>query len=129
MHELSVCRSLIREVKRVAAAHGATAVRRIVLRIGPLSGIESALLRSAFAIAREGTCAADAELEIEDTSVRVRCLACGAETEATVQHLLCGACGGARTTLVSGDEVLLSTVELEEPTERSAPCARPAAAP
>lgn len=130
MHELSVCQSLIGEVERVAAAHGAAAARRIVLCIGPLSGIDMAQLRAAFTVARAGTCAADAELEIEDTPVRVACRECGAESAATVQRLVCGRCGGWRTSLVSGDEILLRTVELQRTsTERNAPCARPAAAP
>lgn len=129
MHELSVCQSLIDEVERVVAAHGASAARRIVLCIGPLSGIEIPQLHSAFTIARAGTCAGAAELDIEDAPVRVQCRECAAETGASVQRLLCGACGSWRTSLVSGDEILLRSVELQKLPERSASCARPAVAP
>lgn len=128
MHELSVCQSLMTEVERLAAAHGARQVHRIVLAIGPLSGIEIPQLEAAFTIARAGTCAQAAELEIERTVLRVRCNECGAQTQAGMQRLLCGECGGWRTALLSGDEILLKSVELQKAPERTDPCATPAAA-
>jgi hydrogenase nickel incorporation protein HypA/HybF len=45
--------------------------------------------------------------------VRVRCEQCGAESEASPNRLLCGACGDYHTRLLSGDELLLVSVELE----------------
>lgn len=79
MHELSICEALLDEVERLAREQGARRVRRIVLRIGPLSGVEPALLRQAYPLAAAATCAADAVLESEPASVRVRCLDCGHE--------------------------------------------------
>ena len=65
MHELAVCQSLLEEVKRVARENGAASVTRIVLKVGPLSGVEADLLRNAYPLAAAGTIAEDAELEIE----------------------------------------------------------------
>jgi len=45
--------------------------------------------------------------------VRVRCRGCGAETMATANRLVCGACGDWHTDLLAGDELLLLRVELE----------------
>lgn len=112
MHELSVCQAMLREVARVAAGRDAAAVRRIVLRLGPLSGVEPDLLAEAFPLARAGTVADGAELVIERLPIRVRCDTCGAETEAAANRLLCAACGDWRTRLISGDELLLVSVEL-----------------
>lgn len=111
MHELAVCQALLTEVERVARDAGGGAVRRVVLRVGPLSGVEPALLARAFEFARTGL-AAGAELSLEAIGVRIECLACGAESDATPQRLRCGACGGARTRLRSGDELVLQRVEL-----------------
>jgi hydrogenase nickel incorporation protein HypA/HybF len=72
MHELSICQSLIDQVEDIAREHGATGVERILLRIGPLSGIEPALLRNAYPLAAAGTVAESAELVIEPAPVRVR---------------------------------------------------------
>jgi len=125
MHELSVCQALLDQVQNVAASHGARSVSRIVLRIGPLAGVEPQLLQQAFPIARAGTVATNAVLEIEDLPIRVRCERCGAETDAAANRLLCGRCGDWHTKLLSGDELMLASVELLEVEDS---CATPVAA-
>ena len=112
MHELSLCQALLGEVARSASAHDAVRVSRIVLRLGPLSGAEAALLRNAFPIAAAGSVAEGAELAIEEQPIRVHCQACGADSDAVANRLICGECGDWRTRLVSGDELLLASVEL-----------------
>ena len=113
MHELSLCEDLMSQVNALAKTHGASRVVRIVVRIGPLSGIESRLLDCAFTISRAGTVAEHAEFVTEVQAVRVKCTRCGAETAATVNQLLCGSCGSYETQLISGDELILAQVELE----------------
>jgi hydrogenase nickel incorporation protein HypA/HybF len=115
MHELSVCLSLLDQVTAIAAQHHAERVDRILLRIGPLSGVEAALLRNAYPLAAAGSIAEGARLDIEAAPVRVHCTSCGADTDATPNRLLCGACGDWRTRLISGDEMLLANVELSVP--------------
>ncbi|NIR27885.1 MAG: hydrogenase maturation nickel metallochaperone HypA [Gammaproteobacteria bacterium] len=112
MHELSVCRALVAHVEGIARHHRARRIDKVTLRIGPLSGIESALLERAYPLASAGTVAQGAELSIEPMAVRVRCSRCGAESDVEPNRLLCGACGDFRTNLVSGDEMLLASVEL-----------------
>ncbi len=113
MHELSVCQALIRQVDEVARRHGARRVKAIHLDIGPLSGVEPELLRRAYDLAAAGSAAQDALLCIEAAPVRVHCEDCGAETAAEINRLLCARCGAWRTRLVSGDEMLLRSVELD----------------
>jgi len=115
MHELSVCQSLLDQVESIARAHGATRVERILLRVGPLSGVEPALLLNAYPLAAAGTLAEHAELVIEPAAVRVHCSECGAESDAAPNRLLCGSCGGWKTRLISGDELLLANLELSIP--------------
>lgn len=112
MHELSVCLSLLDQVERIAREHGADRVERILLRIGPLSGIETPLLVKAYPLAAAGGIAEHAVLDIEPAPIRVRCGECGAETDALPNRLLCGRCGGWHTCLISGDEMLLAHLEL-----------------
>ncbi len=113
MHELSVCQALIRQVEEVARRHGAKRVKAIHLEIGPLSGVEPELLRRAYGLAASGTAVEDAELCIEALPLRVRCEECGAESTATANRLLCARCGTWHTRLVSGDEMLLRSLELD----------------
>ena len=112
MHELSVCQSLINQVERIASAHNADTVDKIVIHLGPLSGVEIPLLLQAYTLACVGTVAENAELVTEVRPIRVACETCGAETNASVNRLLCGACGDYRTRLLSGDELILASVEL-----------------
>jgi len=114
MHELSVCMSLLDQVGAIARERGAGKVTRIELRVGPLSGVEADLLRNAYPLAAAGTVAEDAELVIEDVTVVVRCSQCNAESDAKVNHLLCASCGDFRTTVISGDELILQSLELDE---------------
>jgi hydrogenase nickel incorporation protein HypA/HybF len=114
MHELSVCQALLEQVARLGCEHGARRVVSLTLRIGPLSGVEPALLESAYPLASAGTIAADAALIIERPAIRVRCRDCGAESGTDASHLVCGACGRWRIEVLSGDELLLVSVELEK---------------
>jgi hydrogenase nickel incorporation protein HypA/HybF len=122
MHELSVCYGILRQLEDIAREHQASAVASLRLQIGPLAGIEPQLLAQAFPLASAGTVAADAALQLETLPVRVRCKHCGAETEATANRLLCGRCGDWQTQLLSGDEMLLASVELVTESETEEPC-------
>jgi hydrogenase nickel incorporation protein HypA/HybF len=113
MHELAICQALIIQVTDLAKERSATSVSDIFVSVGPLSGVESALLQNAFPIAVAGTVAESAELHIDSLPVRVHCKDCDAESEVSANRLLCAQCGTWKTRLVSGDELLLTRVELE----------------
>lgn len=112
MHELSICQALISQVEDIVRQYAGQQVRNVRLGIGPLSGAEPQLLKDAYPLACAGTGAEGSQLSIENLAVRVRCRSCGAESEASPNRLLCGACGDWHTDLLSGDELLLLQVEL-----------------
>lgn len=112
MHELAICQAIISQVSEIAAARTAR-IRQVRIRVGPLAGVEPHCLEAAYPLAAMGTSAEGSQLEIEPTPLRVRCRGCGTESAALPNRLLCEACGDWRTDLVSGDEMLLLSVELE----------------
>ncbi|MBX5455018.1 MAG: hydrogenase maturation nickel metallochaperone HypA [Acidobacteriia bacterium] len=112
MHELALCQELIAEVTRIAAAHDAVGASRILVMLGPLSGVEAPLLKRAFLVARVGTVAEEATLEIEQQPLSVRCTVCGAKSEVTPTNLLCRTCGAWQVEILEGDALLLKSVEL-----------------
>jgi len=114
MHELAICQSLIDQVEDIAQERKAQSVIVIVIGIGALSGVESQLLKNAYPIASAGTVAEDAELVIEHLPIKVKCTQCDSESEALPNKLICKQCGDWRTTLLSGDEMMLMSVELEK---------------
>jgi len=113
VHELAVAQALVEQVETVIDQHQASSATAIRVRIGPLAGVVPGLLATAFPLAAAGRRMEHAELEFTHAPIRVRCLTCGAETEAAMSRLLCGACGDWHTQIVSGDELLLESVELE----------------
>ncbi len=113
MHELSICRSLLAEAAAVASRHGADAVTSLTVGVGPLSGVEPGLLERAFSLACCGTVAEGAALRFETPPIQVRCRTCAGVSAAAANRLICAHCGDWRTELISGDELILMSVELE----------------
>jgi len=103
---------LIEQVEAIARERQAVRVLHIRIGVGPLSGVEPQLLEHAFYIARADTIAADAQLDITALPIRVRCRQCSQLSDAQPAKLICGHCGDWHTQLISGDELLLSQVEL-----------------
>ena len=113
MHELAVCQALIDEVRRLATNLDAQRVCSITVQVGPLSGVEPALLEQAYTIARAGTVAESASLVLETTELRILCETCDAEAAVSLPRLVCPSCGNWRTKLIAGDELVLARVEVE----------------
>ena len=114
MHELAICQSLIEQVENIAEERAAKSVTSITIGMGPLSGVEVQLLKNAYPIASAGTVAQDAKLVIEHLPIKVKCSQCGSESDALPNKLTCKQCGDWRTTLISGDEMMLMSMELEK---------------
>ena len=113
MHELAVAQALVEQVESVIRQHHAASASLIRVRIGPLAGVVPDMLASAFPLAAAGTRMEHAALDLVAAPIRVRCQTCSLETEAAMNRLVCGACGDWHTQVISGDELLLESVELE----------------
>jgi hydrogenase nickel incorporation protein HypA/HybF len=121
MHELAICQALVSQVEAISRQRGAR-VHAVRIAIGPLAGIEPALLADAYPLAGAGTAAEGSRLLIEERPIRVRCRVCSAEGAASVNRLLCGDCGDWRADLISGDEMLLLSIELDVPETAAEAC-------
>ncbi len=100
------------QVNEIAFQNQASTIESITLRIGPLSGVESQLLKQAFPFVAAQTIAEDAELIIEELPVVIVCKQCGSRSNVVPNKLICSQCGDYHTQLISGDEMLLASVEL-----------------
>lgn len=112
MHELSVCRALLQQVMEIAEEHRAEEISVIKLRIGPLSGIETELLRRSFPLVCHGTIAQNSALEIVSAPINLYCDRCDRQSEARNNQLQCRHCGSVKVQLLSGDEMVLESVVL-----------------
>ncbi|SNZ15733.1 hydrogenase maturation nickel metallochaperone HypA [Hydrogenobacter hydrogenophilus] len=113
MHEFSVVQSLMELIEKYAEENRAKKVLKVVVSIGALSGIEPHLLELAFNTFKEGTIAESALLVIEKEKLKVKCQECGAEDEKDELNALCPFCGSLNTEIISGQEMLLKSLELE----------------
>jgi len=113
VHEYSIVQALMERVETEAAAHGAVAVDRVIVRIGELSGVEVGLLHTAYMTFRERTLCEHAPLEIFEVRAEWSCRSCG-DPIARGGALRCASCGGPAR-LRQGDEILLERIEMEVP--------------
>ncbi len=112
MHELAICESLLDQVACLARRYDQACVVRISVAVGALSGVDPALLASAFALVRGSTCAEHASLAIDAIPVCISCHICGALTQVSPDRLTCTSCGDYRTEVVEGEELLLRQIEV-----------------
>jgi hydrogenase nickel incorporation protein HypA/HybF len=117
MHELSIALSIVEGAEEEALRQGGERVTAVYLRLGPLSGVVREALTFSFDLATEGTRLAGARLIIDDVLVRIYCETCRAEGDPVAEHCLhCARCGGSACKVVSGDELELAALELEDAT-------------
>lgn len=111
MHEYSIVQTLLEEVERELRARGASAARRVRVRIGELAGIETSLLSTAYETFRQRTRCEHAELEIEPIPARWTCPGCE-RGFARGEMLRCPLCS-LPARLEAGDEIVLDRIEME----------------
>lgn len=126
MHEISLVQALMRQVCNIAKKNGADQVKKVVVKIGPLSGIVIDSFIFAFnAIKTEMEITQKAQLEIESGQLKYICRECGKEfeiedTEKWPQsglfahsNTICPGCKGAKVVPIEGDDLLLLRLEME----------------
>jgi hydrogenase nickel incorporation protein HypA/HybF len=110
MHELGLAEGILAVVLEAA---GGEPVRRISLLVGKRQMVAPDSLEFSFRLLAEGTVAAQAGFAIQEVPIRSRCRQCGGEGEVELAFWSCGECGSLETEILSGDELLVDAVELE----------------
>ncbi len=115
MHEMGIASSVLDAARKEAAKRPGAYVLKIGLRIGEWAGVDPESLRFCFdaLVSNEG--AQPPSLEIEFLKRQNRCPRCGSTFALERFQIECPRCGAEVTEPVSGDELELAFVELEEP--------------
>jgi hydrogenase nickel incorporation protein HypA/HybF len=114
MHELSIALNIIEAVEEEAARQGGGRITAVHLKIGALSGVVKAALKSAFEIAREGTSMNTAQLVIEEAPVVIFCPSCAEPRRVESEmRLTCPICNTPSGQILEGKEMLLVALEME----------------
>ena len=114
MHEFSLVRSLLEQVDGIVVSNHGRAAVEVHVEIGPLSGVEPLLVKSAFQQLAAGSRHHEATLVIDEVPLTARCQSCHTEFELPDFHFVCPACGSRDTTVIRGDEFRLLSVTIDE---------------
>lgn len=115
MHELGIASSVLEAVRTEARARPGARFTKVGIRVGELSGVEPESLSFCFQALVTGTELEPLELAIERCPRRQQCTACDLAFTVAGFELSCPRCGNARTRCVSGEELELSYLEVEQP--------------
>lgn len=113
MHEMSFIKSLLSQVDDLLIESGALKATQIRIEIGPLSGVEIELVRSAYERLSLGSPFEATPLMIDEVPLVIRCLDCSAETKLVEFIFCCGKCASCRVKIIRGDEFILKSVTIE----------------
>lgn len=117
MHEYALVRSLLAQVEKLVTEQGGGAVDEIRLECGPLSGVEPALMLSAFDLLPKPYSLRQSTLVVESIPLEVRCRECGVVFQTELCRLRCPACDSGNTDVIRGEGIVLDRVVLFEPWE------------
>jgi hydrogenase nickel incorporation protein HypA/HybF len=119
MHEVGIATSILEAGRREVARRPGAWLVGIGVRVGVLSAVDVDALRFAFECITAETEDARAVLTIEDCPRVNRCDACGHEFSSPQSSPFtdapCPLCRSTRTSFVSGDQLDIAFIEVEEP--------------
>lgn len=106
MHEASIAISVLNAVTDKCREAGYNTISSIKLEIGRASGVLPEALAFAFAVAKAGTIACDAELLIDVIPIGGFCNECQKDFELNAMYVLeCPLCRGASFNIIKGHEM------------------------
>ena len=117
MHEFSICHHLVEKVLEETARLEPPVIRvnKIGVACGRLRQIVPEYLQTAYTALTKGTIAEQSVLEIREIPIIGRCAACGWEGELAADYdFTCPACAAPILDILSGQEVYLETIEVEQ---------------
>ena len=114
MHELSIAQSVLGIIEQESAPYKNARVISVKLRIGRFSGIVPDALRFAFEVITKGGIAEGASLVIEEVPISIRCHQCNKTFNAEDPFMICPQCEGFDVEMISGREMEVKELEIEE---------------
>lgn len=114
MHELSLAQEIIELVQQHVPPDQRCDVRSVRVRVGRLSGVVVDSLEFCFGAMVSGEPLAAARLEIEQVPAQILCATCQRRSDIDGPVLACPCCHGTQVSVVSGRELDVVEVELEE---------------
>lgn len=113
MHEMSLCEGVLQVIEAEAKNQQFTKVKRVVLDIGVLSGVEIPAFEFAFEVVMRGSVAEAAKLEINAIEAQAWCMQCADTITVKERYDACSKCGSYQLQVSSGDEMKIKELEVD----------------
>jgi hydrogenase nickel incorporation protein HypA/HybF len=114
MHEMAFASSIIEAVRREMTRHPHARAERVGIRAGALAAVDPSSLQFCFEALVRDTELAQLKLEIEVVARRHRCGNCRTEFEVQDYDFQCPRCGNFAAECITGDELELAFLEVDE---------------
>lgn len=114
MHEMGIANSILDAVRKEGARYPGSQPRKVGVRIGELAAVDPDALRFCFEVLIKETELEGLTLDLEICPRLHQCLNCSAEFPVRDYEFECPHCGSLKSKCVSGDELQLSYLEIEE---------------
>ncbi len=114
MHEVGIASSILEMVDAEARRRPDSRIIAVGLRLGELSNIDSDALTFAFEALTRNSPWQNLKIEIEWCPRRQKCLACAEEFSVENYQLSCPKCAHAATTCISGTELDIAYLDVED---------------
>ncbi|MEP6648963.1 MAG: hydrogenase maturation nickel metallochaperone HypA [Lapillicoccus sp.] len=113
MHELALCQSIYGIADRAREGRPVTVIH---LRVGALRQVVPDTLTYCWGVVTDTTPLDGSVLDVESVPGTLSCRSCGATTVLADRFLIaCEDCGGADVEVVHGEELVVTTLDLVEP--------------
>jgi hydrogenase nickel incorporation protein HypA/HybF len=109
VHELSICTAIAKIAYQAADGRPVECVR---VDIGHLRQVVPDTLRHSWEMVVFGTPLDSVPLEVREVAAVIECRQCGARTQLDDPIFRCAVCGSTETTVISGDELLVTSLDL-----------------
>jgi len=113
MHEYSIVQSLLDQCEQNAKANNAKKIKKVVVKIGIMSGVEPDLLKTAFETFKEGTMCEDCEYIQNIQKIKIKCFNCDTISELETHEYACPKCNSVELDVIDGEDMFLMQLELE----------------
>lgn len=112
MHEMSLCESIVQLVEEQASQQAFSAVKKIWLEIGSLSGVEIDAMKFSFDVVSKHSILSGAELIIVEVEGAAWCLPCAEQVSITQRFDACPHCGSYQLQINGGEEMRIKELEV-----------------
>ncbi|MEK7263403.1 MAG: hydrogenase maturation nickel metallochaperone HypA [Bacteroidota bacterium] len=117
MHEYSIAHNIAEIIRQSTPEEDLRSVRTIKLKIGTMAGVVVDSLIFCFDAIKDTLPFSDALLDVEQSVFTVHCNVCESVTTNELGVAACSICGSFDTTILSGYELEIVSIEIEENAE------------